>query len=691
MSAGYEPQLNPAAGNETNFGGAPGDWGAGISQGLEQAGASIDSAIHQVKDKQRDEEATQAGVQFAKNATDLDNAAVALRQQTGPGGAGHTDNVNAAIDQTVAPAIASIGDRKVRMAFQQRYADLKQQLGTREYGWQAGQSISHMATNYDNQGTIGADHLASTGDYDALQIHLAGLHATASSLAVNPDLQDKLYREQADKAVNAYAGAAVRLNPYALIGNPDTGQKGQLDDPSFVNNFTNPKMIDEYRHQAEVQIAHNNAVKDQALAQQKAAQATLNSTTEYEVNENNKILSPQEYQTLIDNNTRLGLVKDALVFTHLKDKSDINQASQGMPPSWWDQQIATYGQKANGKDATDFDRMHLKNLQDLSGPAKEKFNADIHQWSETTPNPAPSVDWSTEDPAKLASQGAAVAAWAQHSAAAYHVADPASIILGKEDKQTFTAALKGQPVEQLRAMHQLQSAFGSQTAAAVVENLMPGNKELKFAASLNSRGMELLQRGQVALDSKEITLGEQTGPNVADDKARYEGSLKWWMNAIPPDQRAGFLYTAPKVAAGVAAESGSRSPTGDELNSVMANAFQRLGGQLGNNGNYTGGFTTMNGDKIWLPSTMSRQEFGHRWASAGPDDWVKAAGGEPYYQGPDGKLQPLSPVHMQQLGKYHIVPVTGQGGTGIYALSDGTGQFRHKDGSPWTFDIRKLR
>src|SRR5206468_9823186 len=139
-------------------------------------------------------------------------------------------------------------------------------------------------------------------------------------------------------------------------GNPDTGQKGQLDDPSFVNNFTNPKMIDEYRHQAEVQIAHNNAVKDQALAQQKAAQATLNSTTEYEVNENNKILSPQEYQTLIDNNTRLGLVKDALVFTHLKDKSDINQASQGMPPSWWDQQIATYGQKANGKDATDFDR-----------------------------------------------------------------------------------------------------------------------------------------------------------------------------------------------------------------------------------------------------------------------------------------------------------------------------------------------
>lgn len=695
---GYQPQLNP--GVQTDFSPAPGNWGDPLTQGVEQAGNEMDDAIHQVKEKQRDAQATAAGVQFAQDSANLDQQAVAARQQAGPGGYGHTQQVANIADSTAQDALSNIGDRRIRQQFAQRYADLKGQLTTRESGWEAGQYVEHLASNVDKQGTVAADQLASSGDHDMLLNQQAGLKSMTSSLSVNPDLQDKLYREQVNKLYMAYSGNVVRTNPTALIGDAATGTKGLLDDPNFTSNFSNPDAIDTIRHQAMVQVAHDNNVKNQALAQARAAQQAANETMQYEVGTLGKVLKPDEIQDFVSKNTSLGLIKSALEFSDLFDKSDINQSMKGQGPSVWDNTIQALTAKIaqEGDNASDHDRMHLKNLIAMAPKAKEEFTKNAQLFSQNTPMPAPApIDWNNPDPAALAAQGAKVANWANVYAKQNGIVNPASIILSPTDEPRFKQGLTGQPQEQIKTIQQLQSAFGAQTTAAIVQHLAPGNKNLAFAAGLDPRGIQLMQRGQAALDAKELTLGEQEGQNVQDDKDRLKNGLNYWMDAVPIDQQSGFYEVAPKIAAGVAAENGRRTPTGDELSSVIDNSVQRIGGLQGDGAhqNYTGGFATINGSKMWLPSNMGRQEAVHRLGTAQPADWIKAGAGQPYYAGPNGKLTPLNPVQMasQQFLKYRIVPVTGQGGTGVYALQDpnGNGRLKAKNGADWTFNIRNLR
>lgn len=695
MTDGYQPQLNPASGVATDFGGAPGDWGAGITQGLESAGNSMDQAIHAIKDKQRDQDATQAAVQFATDSTNLDNAAVALRQQAPAGGDGHYQNVNQVVDNTAASSIANIKDRKLREQFQARYADLKQQIGTREYGWQAGQFVHKIGTDWQTATNIYTAHAAATGDYGVVLNAIPAIETSGHALAVNGDLQEQLIKEAKDNLAKGYAGSAARLSPYDLVGNPATGQKGRLDDPEFTKLFANPDIIDSYRRQAEAQIDHNNAIARSNDAQQKAATLAKWNLFKTDLTTGGHVGTPDEFKSHVADLKAAGLPDQAIEAESMEDVSNINLQMQNMPPPAWHQKIADLEQKVNDPKggATDFDRMHLKHLIAAAGPAIDKFNADPHAWFNQTPNPPPKIDWSSGDPAALAQQGQQMVTWAHTSAPSVGIVNPASIMLGKDDQNTFREGLKGGDAPQVEALQRLQMAFGPTEAANVAEYLMPGDKNLKFLAALNPRGMALYKEGVNSMNDKLVHLGEEGNtPQAIADRGAIKDAVTYWNEAIPGELQGAFMQVLPKIAAGVAHENGNRNPTGDELKTVLANSVQRLAGLKGDAAHgYTGGIRMVNGHSVWIPQDMGQTDFLQRIARANPDDWVKAGGGAPYYSGPNGKPTPLSPVQMGQLSSgYHLV-TTGPG-NGIYALADKNGaRLKTQHGRDWTINIRNLR
>jgi hypothetical protein len=77
MADGYQAQLGPVA---PAYSGDSGEAGQTIARGLEQAGDSIDRTIHQLKERDRDTQAADAGVALAQASSFLDEEATNARQ-----------------------------------------------------------------------------------------------------------------------------------------------------------------------------------------------------------------------------------------------------------------------------------------------------------------------------------------------------------------------------------------------------------------------------------------------------------------------------------------------------------------------------------------------------------------------------------------------------------------------------------
>jgi hypothetical protein len=102
---------------------------------------------------------------------------------------------------------------------------------------------------------------------------------------------------------------------------------------------------------------------------------------------------------------------------------------------------------------------------------------------------------------------------------------------------------------------------------------------------------------------------------------------------------------------------------GDEFEATYRNAIQRAAGQVG-----TGQRSHRRLRQLERPPRVASADDGadasFSSASRGraPENWKQAAGGAPYYQGPNGKLTPLSDDQLKQLGRYTLESVS----PGIY-------------------------
>jgi hypothetical protein len=684
MAGPYQPQLNPSVGSD--FSGAPsGGIGQPIANALEYGGELLDQEIHRRRELDRDMQATAAGVALAQASTELDKAAIDARESAGPGGAGHTQSIDQMIDERSNQALVAIKDPHIRQVFQQRWAALKDQISTREYGWEAATRVDHLATNVKEATDTYARSQSADPTLTALPNQLASIAATIGSTAgLSDDQKHALVKEQQAAVVYSYAQGQIDKDPTELIGDAKTGKKGILESPDF-NQYLDPKQIDALRNSANVEVRRRDAEQRQQYDREKAAAAQQISLLKKQAS-SGVVLTDDQLAQGAALAKQFDLGGDEWDLAVIKDQNDVNRQYRTATPTTLHHDLNELQAKVAAGKATAAEQVRLKNLQEFAEPAIARFNSDPFAAAAAAGDPAPELgDLTQPDPAKVQARVTWARAFAQSSGL---VNVP---YLSNDEAKIFTDRIKQGPAGQLDASTTLRNAFGGSVAMQIVKQIAPGNKDLELMVGLHPRVAELYKRGSAALEAKTVHLGstadQQTGQ--ADQQAMKD-AFAAYAEAIPVDMQPALWRAAQNITAGVAAEWGHHEPTGDDLSGTFQQAMQRAGGMLGSagQGSATGGFANWEGHYVWLPQNMGRAEFQTRMSRAGKADWVKAGGGEPHYMGSDGKLTPLSDSQISQLAHYRLQTVS----PGVYRLlgPDG-GHVVTKDGKPFQFDIRNLR
>jgi hypothetical protein len=249
MAEVYQPQLGISEGPQYS-GASPEDAGAAVGRGLEQAGDTLDRAIHQMRERDRDSEAASAGVALAQASTAAENAATDARNNAQPGAAGHSATIVKTIDQLSADNLGQIKDPHIRAAFQQRYAELRDRVGTREYGWEATQRVGKLVSDVDDQGTAYANSQVSSPNPGSFVQSIGDVATTIGSLNVSDDIKEKLVKEQQRKIAVAFGNGLQDKNPHALIEALDKGTLNDYLEPEDIKTLRSGGMVEIRRLEA---------------------------------------------------------------------------------------------------------------------------------------------------------------------------------------------------------------------------------------------------------------------------------------------------------------------------------------------------------------------------------------------------------------------------------------------------------
>lgn len=664
-----EPYRSQIEANPTSLAAASAEsFGAAIGRGLSDAGAHIDHAIHTIKERDRDQEAASAGVAMAKISTELDQAAIDARANAGPGGAGHSEAVTKLVDERSAEALGQIKDRHIREAFTQRYAQLRDHIATREYGWEAGARVDKLATDVDDMGTTLANGAQANPDPVGLQVSLETVrHAIDVMPGLSADLKAKLVKEQQHKIAVGWSNAMQDKDPHLLVAALDKG---------LLNPYLQGGDVATLRSGGLVEIRRLEAAERQKKSQAEAEARETIGTLLNKVGDG-YIPNDQEWKQAEGLATTYGLSGREWDLGVAKDKAQVNRETRTWTPSQWDSSIAEL--EAKGDKRTQGENVRLEHLKAARPASVQRFNANPYEAAAAAGSPAPAVDWDNPTAAQIEQHVTWAKSWAR-SAGLVNVP-----YLPPDVMKTFRERAAQGPAGQLETAATMRRWFGVAAATETVRQIDPNDRDMQLMVGLTPQVAEMYRRGAEALKAKTVTLGA-----TPEDNDALAGIWQEYRQAIPVDLQPALLNATRSIAAGQAAQGAMTQPSGDELEDLFRMSIQRAGGLNGSyyhSNNSPGGFVRWRGDLAWLPPTMTRDDFSRRMVRSDKAAWIKAGGGEPYYQGPDGKLVKLNDSQIAHLPEYRLETVN----PGVYRLiMPGGGHVGDKDGRPWQFDIRNL-
>jgi hypothetical protein len=671
-----DPYRSSVAPQTPAFSGASAEsFGAAVGRGLEEAGDTVDRIIHREKELKRDQEATSAGVDLANASTEIDKDAIDARTTAAPGGAGHTEAITKAFEERQQAALAAISDKHIRQAFTQRWAELKDHVVTREYGWEAGQRVDKIATDFDTMGTTLANGQAGHPDPVGLQVSLSTIETAGNGLAIAADTRAKLIREQQRKVVGTFANSLVDSNPRMIVG--DATNKGLLERPEFTR-YLEPEDIGKLRDGAHVELRRLDAEERQRIARETADAREFVSGLGQRITGGDPTVSDADFTKGFTLAKKYDLPAAEFNLSEWKDLRDVTRETRTWTPESWHANINAL--TAKGDKLTAAEGIRLKHLQQLAPGAIGRFNSDPYAAAAAAGNPAPDLD-----PANPATAQARIQ-WARGYARSAGLQDVP--YLSPDEIKDFRDRSAQGPTGQLEVAAQARSLFGIAAATEIVRQVDPNNRDMQIMVSLPTRMAELYRRGVEALKANTVKLGADGEDSQADVQGMRD-TFAEFMPAIPVDLQPAVLNAARAMTAGRMAETGHNQLTGAELTGAFRNYIHRAGGMVGSvdEGSATGGFARVNGRYAWLPPSMSRAELGRRLARADDGAWIKAGGSPPYYLGSDGKLAKMNDKQIAHLREYQLETIN----PGLYRLvgPDG-GHVVDQHGQPWQFDIRNL-
>jgi hypothetical protein len=661
-----EPYRSQGSASGSNFSGAsPEAFGAAVGRGLEEAGGSIDRAIHTIKERDRDNQVAAAGVELAQISTDIDTAAIDARNAAAPGGEGHSAAVAKTIQERSTEALGRIKDPHVRQIFQQRYADLHERVYTREHGWEAVARAEKLVTDFDTTGTTYANAQATNPTPDGLASALTDVHAAGNALAVSADVKTKAVREQQRKVAVGWGNAMQDKDPKSLIATLDHG---------VLNEYLEPEDIKALRSGAHVELRRAEAEQRQQLSIAQADARERINLIGKRVAAGDFSVTDAEFAAAEGDAKKYDLKGPGFDLGVWKDKRDVARETRTFTPAQWADTINTL--EAKGDKRSPAENVRLDHLKEMRGPSESRFNSDPFGAAAAAGHPAPDIDWDNPTSDQLASR----VAWARTWASSTGMVNPA--YLNNDELKIFRDRVKQGPVGQLEIAAQLRGMAGVGVGVAIAKQIDAGNKDLQLMIGLPPRTAELYKKGTDALQRNPKLFGVDP-----EDRAAVQEIFNEYVGGIPQELRTPIFNAARAITAAAADEGGRAELTGDEFENTFRASIQRAAGQIGGGNGRTGGFVNWMGRRAWLPQSMGQTEFQQRLSRATPEVWKRAGSGAPHSLAPNGKLVPLTDNQIHQLSRYQVETVS----PGIYELvgPDG-GHLVDDHGRPWSFDVRKL-
>jgi hypothetical protein len=551
---------------------------------------------------------------------------------------------------------------------QQRYADLRDRVGTREYAWEATARVGKLVNDVDQQGTQYADAQDSQARARARsRSRSMTSRRRSSALALSDDREAK---------GNPRAAAQDRRRLRQRAGRQGS-RKSLIEilDQGVLNTYLEPEDIKSLRSAADVEIRRLEAAARQKRSQEEADARERIQLIGKRIGAGDYSVSDGEFQAAAADAKAFKLDGPGFDLADWKDKRDVVRETRDWTPAQWHQEINTLA--AKGDKLNTPEGVRLNHLRELGGPAIERFNSDPAAAAANGGNPAPAVDWSNPDPNAVQAR----VSWARSFAQAAGL--PNAPYLTNDELKPVREQLGNGAAGQLEVAAQLRHTFGVGVGTEVAKQIDRNDKTLQLFIGLEPQAAVMVRRGIDALKRNPKLFAGGQGD---DERARQVWGE--YASGIPAELQ-GPVYEAAKNITASAGDAVHRaSLEGDEFEATFRNSIQRAAGQIGTGNERTGGFVNWNGRRAWLPPTMGQNEFQQRISRAAPAAWKQAGAGVPYYMGPNGKLAPLSDQQLGLLGRYTLESVS----PGIFRPIGADG--RHlvdAHGQPWSFDVRKLR
>lgn len=660
MAEPYQAQVG--TGSSSLSGASPEAFGAAVGRSLQYAGDVIEEIKRKERERDADEEATAATVQFARDGEEIDKAAIDARTVAEPGGKGHSEAVTKLIEERQAAALGAIKNPKIRNAMTERYANLRERVAGREYGWEAGERVRKLVDDIDTTGTIFANQQASAPDAASMVQSLDDVATSITLLTgIDEGTKAKAIKEQQRKIVGAWGNAMQLKDPATVRDALDKGLLNQYLEPEDINNLRAGALVEIRRQEAATRQKANEA---EAAARERV-QLLLKKTGD------NYVPTEEEWAAAEQDVKTYKLEGPAWDLGVAKDRGLVNRETRDWTPGQWRANIAAL--EAKGDKRTAGENIRLKHLSAAAPKAIGRFNSDPHAAAAAAGSPAPDIDGS---PASIERR----VTWAR----SYAAASGLQLVpyLNNEELKGYRDRASTGTAGQLDVAATLRGTFGVSIATAISKQIDPDNQAMQLMIQLPPATALDYKVGDEAVKRNAKLFVGEIAAELHEDFAA----------AIPQQMRSAVFEAAKKIAAAELDRAGTAEPKDDEFAAAYRRALHRAVGASGN----AGGFVRWGEAPIWIPPEMPKDEALRRLSRANAEQIIEAhsdvdgsgPGGAPYYMGADGRRVKMTPEQAGQLirqGRLETV------NPGIYrvVLEDGS-HVGNKNGGYWQFNIRKL-
>lgn len=597
---GYEQQTSPRAAAAMPLAN-PGTYGAGIGEAASQLGQTLHGAQVQAYKLEREQkqasEAADWSHRFSVYRETADARIREARANAGPGAAGHTAGVKAAVEAEREALLGGITEDNVRRYAAGQWDEFNTRLIGQEGDFEEGRRVAKVASDVEAGTDAASNRIRNSADPKVYADEVRLGHAQIDALpGVPADVRAKLKHEQVDQKFGvAFLGQLIDSNPAAALALANSNEF----------NFLQPDQLEAVRNGAQVEIRRSVAALEHTAALA-ATGLREQIATIREADTQGLEVDDSQFASAIGAAQQLG---DSSTVLDLQGRQANNQFAKiysGQSPLQREQRLLAL---KGDKRPSVTEQREMKWLEDKRSALDARFEADPVAFAiENAPAGFKPPAGDIADPVVLEGR----IAWRKRTGDAYGRELP--LFSGAEQRQLAARQVSGAEGE-AEVMALLDQVPEGAERAGAARQIAPQNVLFQHMAQLDPNHRVMVRAGAQALKAnpKLVSPTEESEPDARAVMDGLELRLRTALKEFEPADQQAVLTVAQQFMAGVLdkSQSGPERITEGTYDTAIRVA---LGGSVVPGKGKVGGLGNWAGAAFVLPDRVNSHQFGLRVA-----------------------------------------------------------------------------